>query len=246
MLYMGHIRVYMGHIWVIYRSYMSTYGSHMGHICYTWVIYGPYMSIYGSYMGYIWVYMGHIWVIYVIYGSYIGHIWVYGSYMGHICHIWVIYVSYMCHICVIYVSYMSHTCVIYVLYVGIAAPGDSGPESSYVTCFSTYSRKFGEDQNTQSKVALIIRNFCFGLNFPFKGLLWRFFGVSDPQMGSNTILARRAGFYPLHSRVFCWAGPDFTNGLKQYKAVSCHVVLRNAVSPKVRSPKRDLHNLLSA
>ena len=34
--------------------------------------------------------------------------------------------------------------------------------------------------------------------------------------------ARRAGFYPLHSQVFCWAGTDFTNGLKQYKAVSCH------------------------
>ena len=36
--------------------------------------------------------------------------------------------------------------------------------------------KFGEDQNTQSKVASIIRNFCFGLNFPFKGLFGEVFG----------------------------------------------------------------------
>ena len=40
--------------------------------------------------------------------------------------------------------------------------------------------KFGEDQNTQSKVAWIIRNFNFGLNFPFKGLFGEVFGGKRP------------------------------------------------------------------
>ena len=43
--------------------------------------------------------------------------------------------------------------------------------------------KFGEDQNTQSKVAWIIRNFNFGLNFPFEGLFGEVFGGKRPPNG---------------------------------------------------------------
>ncbi len=49
---------------------------------------------------------------------------------------------------------------------------------------TTYLRiavEFGEYQYTQSKVASIFRNFCFGLNFPFEGLFERFLGVGAPK-----------------------------------------------------------------
>ncbi len=47
--------------------------------------------------------------------------------------------------------------------------------------------KFGNYKSTHSKVALIFRNFCFGMNFPFEGLLERFLGVSAPQQKRRQI-----------------------------------------------------------
>ena len=57
-----------------------------------------------------------------------------------------------------------------------------------LTVFLRIAVKFGDDQSTQSKVASIFRNFCFGLNFPFEGLFGEVLGVGDPQRGPNTIL----------------------------------------------------------
>ncbi len=43
--------------------------------------------------------------------------------------------------------------------------------------------KFGNYQSTESKVALIFRNFCFGLNFPFEGLFRAVFVGGRPLNG---------------------------------------------------------------
>ncbi len=40
--------------------------------------------------------------------------------------------------------------------------------------------KYGNDMSTHSKVALIFRNFGFGLNFPFEGLFGEVFGGKRP------------------------------------------------------------------
>ena len=48
------------------------------------------------------------------------------------------------------------------------------------TVFLRIAVKFGDDQSTQSKVASIFRNFCFGLNFPFEGLFGEVFGGRRP------------------------------------------------------------------
>ena len=45
--------------------------------------------------------------------------------------------------------------------------------------------KFGNDQSTRSKVGLIFRIFCFGLNFPFEGLFGEVFGGRRPPKGSK-------------------------------------------------------------
>ena len=44
------------------------------------------------------------------------------------------------------------------------------------TFFLRKNMKFGNDQSTESKVALIFGNICFGLNFPFEGLFGEVFG----------------------------------------------------------------------
>ena len=44
---------------------------------------------------------------------------------------------------------------------------------------------FGQDWSTQSKVASIFRNFCFGLNFPFEGLFGEVFGGKRPPKGTK-------------------------------------------------------------
>ena len=51
------------------------------------------------------------------------------------------------------------------------------------TFFIRKNMKFGKDQSTESKVALIFRNFCFGLNFPFEGLFRAVFGGRRPPNG---------------------------------------------------------------
>ena len=48
------------------------------------------------------------------------------------------------------------------------------------TIFLRIAVNFGEDWSTQSKVASIFRNFCFGLNFPFEGLFGAVFGGRRP------------------------------------------------------------------
>ena len=48
------------------------------------------------------------------------------------------------------------------------------------TIFLRIAMNFGEDWSTQSKVASIFRNFCFGLNFPFEGLFGEVFGGRRP------------------------------------------------------------------
>ncbi len=44
------------------------------------------------------------------------------------------------------------------------------------TFFLRKNVKFGKDQSTESKVALIFRNFCLCLNLPFEGLFGEVFG----------------------------------------------------------------------
>ncbi len=51
------------------------------------------------------------------------------------------------------------------------------------TFFLRKNVKFGNDQSTESKVALSFRNFCFGLNFPFEGLFRAVFGGRRPPNG---------------------------------------------------------------
>ncbi len=52
------------------------------------------------------------------------------------------------------------------------------------TVFLRKSAKFGNDQSTHSNVALIFRNFGFGLNFPFEGLFGEIFGGWRPPKGA--------------------------------------------------------------
>ncbi len=52
-----------------------------------------------------------------------------------------------------------------------------------ILSFYAKNMKFGKDQSTESKVALIFRNFCFGLNFPFEGLFRAVFGGRRPPNG---------------------------------------------------------------
>jgi hypothetical protein len=54
-----------------------------------------------------------------------------------------------------------------------------------LTVFLRIAVKFGDDQSTQSKVASIFRNFCFGLNFPFEGLFGEVFGGRRPPKGAK-------------------------------------------------------------
>ena len=56
--------------------------------------------------------------------------------------------------------------------------------------------KFGNAQSTRSKVGLIFRIFCFGLNFPFEGLFGEVFGgkghPTEVKCNSNPQKAQQA------------------------------------------------------